>query len=58
MGCDITPPERKKMEEFLKKHPIDPNYDEECETLDGTPPEEQLTARIYRKILDDQQKGE
>lgn len=57
MVCDITPPERKKMEDFLKKHPIDPNYDKECETLDGTPPEEQLTARIYRKILDDQQKG-
>ncbi len=53
MASSITPQQRKEMEEFLLEHPVNPDYDEECNTLDGAPPEEQLTARIYRKILDE-----
>jgi hypothetical protein len=53
MVSSITPERRKELEDFLKKHPIDPAYDEECHTLDGTPPEDQMTARIYKKILED-----
>lgn len=53
MESDITKQERKTMEEFLKAHPIDPAWDEECEMFDGWPPEDQMTARIYKKILDD-----
>ncbi len=52
MASNITLQELKKMETFLKEHPIDPNYDDECETLDGNPPEDQLTARMYKAILD------
>lgn len=53
MESDITPQEREEMIEYLKKHPIDPAYDEECDTLDGDAPEEQLNARLYKKILED-----
>lgn len=53
MVSGITSQEREKMETFLLEHPIDPDYDEECDTLDGTPPEDQVTARIYRRILDE-----
>lgn len=52
MASDITPQERKEMEEFLKEHPIDPAYDEECECFDGEVPEEQLLARDFKKILE------
>jgi hypothetical protein len=52
VASNITLQELKKMETFLKEHPIDPNYDDECETLDGNPPEDQLTARMYKAILD------
>lgn len=53
MESDITKQEREEMEAFLAEHPIDPAWDEECRTLDGWPPEDQMTARMYRKILDD-----
>ena len=53
MASNITSQERKKMEEFLKLHPIDPSYDEECEYFDGNVPEEQLLSRDYKKILDE-----
>lgn len=53
MALDITPQERKEMEEFLKAHPIDPAYDAECELFDGDVSEEQLLSRDFQKILDD-----
>ena len=53
MGSGITPQERKEMEDFLKEHPVDPAWDEECETLDGNPPEDQLVARRYKIILEE-----
>ena len=52
MESNITPEQRKRMEDFLKEHPIDPSYDEECELFDGTPPPEQATARRFQFILD------
>lgn len=52
MGFDITPQERKRMEAFLKEHPVDPAYDEECEYFDGNVPESQLLARYYQEILE------
>ena len=48
MASAITRQEREEMIDFLKDHPIDPAYDEECDTLDGDAPEEQLTARLYQ----------
>ena len=38
MASSITPQQRKEMEEFLLEHPVNPDYDEECNTLDGAPP--------------------
>ena len=62
MESNITPHEREKMKKFLQEHPINPEYDDECEFLDGNPPEEnpesippedQLTARLYQAVLDE-----
>ena len=53
MESSITPQERKKMIDFLEAHPIDPAYDKECEYFDGSAPAEQLLARNYKKILDE-----
>ncbi len=53
LASDITAEERKMMEDFLKRHPIDPTYDEECEYFDGKVPEEQLLSRDFKKILDE-----
>lgn len=41
------------MIDFLEAHPIDHAYDKECEYFDGDVPEEQLLARDYKKILDE-----
>ena len=43
--------EREKMKKFLQEHPINPEYDDECEFLDGNPPEDQLTARLYQAVF-------
>ena len=51
MEYDITPQERKKMEEWLKDHPIDHKYDDQVDVFDGDVPEEQLRSRMYQKIL-------
>ena len=51
MASCITPARRKELEDYLKEHPIDPAYDEECEMFDGNPPHDQLIARAYRQIL-------
>lgn len=48
----ITPQEREMMKKFLKEHPIDPAYDEECEYFDGNVPEEQLLARAFKEYLE------
>ena len=53
MESNITPHEREKMKKFLQEHPINPEYDDECEFLDGNPPEDQLTARLYQAVLDE-----
>lgn len=53
MGSALTPYEREKMKRFLQEHPMDPKYDDECELFDGNPPEDQLTARMYQAILDE-----
>ncbi len=53
MASSITPQEREEMETFLAAHPIDPAYDEECKYFDGEVPEEQLLARDFKKILDE-----
>ena len=50
---NITQHERQKMIKFLQEHPINPEYDDECEFLDGNPPEDQLTARLYQAVLDE-----
>ena len=53
MESNITPHEREKMKKCLQEHPINPEYDDECEFLDGNPPEDQLTARLYQAVLDE-----
>lgn len=53
MASNITPQRRKELENFLKEHPIDHSYDKECEMFDGNPPHDQLLARAYRQILDE-----
>ena len=53
MESNITKQEREEMETFLAAHPIDPAYDEECKYFDGEAPEEQLLARDFKKILDE-----
>lgn len=53
MALNITPELRKKLEDYLKEHPIDPAYDEECEYLDGNVPVEQLLARDAKRILEE-----
>lgn len=53
MALNITPQEREEMETFLAAHPIDPGYDEECKYFDGEVSEEQLLARDFKKILDE-----
>ena len=53
MASNITPQRRKELENFLKEHPIDHSYDKECEYFDGDVPAEQLLARNYKKILDE-----
>lgn len=52
MGSSITPEFRKKLKQYLKEHPIDPAYDEECELFDGDVPAEQLLARDAKEILE------
>ncbi|WP_432352997.1 hypothetical protein [Anaerotruncus rubiinfantis] len=53
MASGITPGQRKELEDYLKKHPIDPQYDEEAEYLDGDMPAEQGMARFAKFILDE-----
>ena len=43
---------RKYMEDYLRDHPIDPAWDEECELFDGKAPIEQLNAREYKRYLE------
>lgn len=52
VAYDITPQERKWLEDYLKEHPIDPAYDAECEYFDGDVPLEQLLARDAKEILE------
>ena len=52
MVSSITPEFRKKLKQYLKEHPIDPAYDEECELFDGDVPEEQLLARDFKELLE------
>ena len=52
MVSSITPEFRKKLKQYLKEHPIDPAYDEECELFDGDVPAEQLLARDAKEILE------
>lgn len=53
MASSITSQQRERYINFLKEHPVNPVYDEVCDTLDANPPEEQLLARMYKKLLDD-----
>ena len=54
MVSSITPEFRKKLKQYLKEHPIDPAYDEECELFDGDVPAEQLIAvlpvHLHQKV--------
>ena len=52
MGQNITKSDIEQAVQYLKDHPIDPAYDEECEYYDSTAPEEQQTARIAKSLLD------
>ena len=46
--------EVEEMKQHLRDHPIDPQYDEECELmLDGNPPIGQLLSRTDYEILAD-----
>lgn len=52
MASNITPQQRKEMEDFIAENPIDPAYDEEYEYLDGLIPPEQSLSRMFKKLLD------
>ena len=52
MESDITPQERKMMIEFIESNPIDHRYAEECVLFDGDVPEEQLLARDFKELLE------
>ena len=56
VGSNITPQDRKRMEDFIRNHPIDHSYDEECKLFDGNVPEEQLLARDFQEILNQAKK--
>ena len=49
MACIITPEKIEYMKNYLKEHPIDPQYDEPegYIVLDGNTPPSQLAARGY-----------
>lgn len=53
MAFAITPEEIEHMKNYLKEHPIDPQYDEPegYIVLDGNTPPSQLAARGYYYIL-------
>ena len=53
MACIITPEKIEYMKNYLKEHPIDPQYDEPegYIVLDGNTPPSQLAARVYYDIL-------
>ncbi len=52
MGSNITPQDRKRMEDFIRIHPIDHSYDEECKLFDGNVPEEEsCLKRDFQEIL-------
>lgn len=53
MAFSITPEEIEHMKNYLKGHPIDPQYDEPegYIVLDGDTPPSQLAARGYYQIL-------
>lgn len=48
----LTQREREHMKAYIKAHPIDHAYDEECEYFDGDVPAEQLLSRTYQRFLD------
>ena len=52
-GIIITPEKIEYMKNYLKEHPIDPQYDEPegYIVLDGNTPPSQLAARGYYDIL-------
>ena len=53
MAFEITPEDIAHMKNYLKEHPIDPQYDvpEGYIELDGDTPLSQLAARGYYNIL-------
>lgn len=55
MAFNITPEDIEHMKNYLKEHPIAPQYDEPegYIVLDGDTPPSQLAARGYYKILKD-----
>lgn len=53
MAYTIPPHKIEKMKAFLKKHSIDPIWDEEAEMFDGVLPENEFMARLYKSILED-----
>ena len=53
MVSNITPEQRKEMEDFIEEYPIDPAYDEQYEMLDGLIPPTQSLSRMFKAILDE-----
>ena len=53
MAFSITPQEIEEMKQFLREHPIDPQYDlpDGCIELDGSTPLDQLAARSCYDLL-------
>lgn len=55
MEFTITPKDIEYMKNYIKEHPIDPQYDipDGCIELDGYTPLSQLAARGYYDLLKD-----
>lgn len=51
MGYTISSQEIEEMKEFLRLHPINPEWDEEAETFDGILPAAEDEARSCYRIL-------
>ncbi len=51
MDYTISPREIEEMKEFLRQHPINHEWDEEAEMLDGVLPEAEYQARTCYRIL-------
>lgn len=47
----LTPERIAEMQQWILDYPIDPQYDEACNTLDSDAPSDQLASRAAYRVL-------